>query len=168
MPLDAGAPNDAVVARLESLAAEDLAAQDPATDRDPAMAEACRAGLWLYHGHLDRSHQISQGLDTPAGCYWHGLMHRREGDHGNAKYWFRRVGDHAIHAALQATASGLASAAQDPDAGFLAGQDAWDAAAFVDLCAAVKDGRAACEALCRQIQAREWALLFQHCYGLAV
>lgn len=50
------------------------------------------AGLWLLAGELDRSHGISQDNDSSLGSYWHGIMHRREGDFGNAKYWFRRVG----------------------------------------------------------------------------
>jgi hypothetical protein len=50
-----------------------------------------QAGLWLYVDDLDRSHHVSQSIETPVGSYWHGIMHRREGDFSNAKYWFRRA-----------------------------------------------------------------------------
>ena len=49
------------------------------------MASACLAGLWLYHDYLDESHAVSQSIHTPAGSYWHGLMHRREPDFANPK-----------------------------------------------------------------------------------
>ncbi len=52
------------------------------------------AGLWLYADELERSHRISQGLNDPLGAYWHAIMHRREGDFGNAKYWYRAAGTH--------------------------------------------------------------------------
>ena len=62
--------------------------------------ELLRAGaLWLY-GFLDESHSIAQGIDSPEGSYWHALMHRSEGDFSNSKYWYRRVGRHAIFPAL--------------------------------------------------------------------
>src|SRR5438874_740571 len=77
----------------------------PSAVRDQDMAAACLAGLWLYHDFLDEAHRISQELDTTTGSYWHGLVHRREPDFSNAKYWFRRVGDHAIFPALQAAAA---------------------------------------------------------------
>ena len=58
--------------------------------------ELLRAGaLWLY-GFLDESHSIAQGIDSAEGSYWHALMHRSEGDFSNSKYWYRRVGRHAI------------------------------------------------------------------------
>jgi hypothetical protein len=41
---------------------------------------------------LDRSHTISQSIETPTGSFWHGILHRREGDFSNSKYWFRRAG----------------------------------------------------------------------------
>src|SRR5262245_42612875 len=63
-------------------------------DRDAAMA--CYSGLWLYHDGLDESHAISQDLDTAEGSFWHAIMHRREPDAWNSKYWWRRVGDHAV------------------------------------------------------------------------
>jgi len=59
-----------------------------------------RAGaLWLY-GFLDESHSIAQGIDSAEGSYWHALMHRSEGDFSNSKYWYRKVGRHAIYPAL--------------------------------------------------------------------
>lgn len=54
------------------------------------------AGLWLYVDELDRSHAISQGIATATGSYWHAIMHRREGDFSNAKYWFGKVGNHPV------------------------------------------------------------------------
>ena len=58
------------------------------------------SGLWLLAGELDLSHEVSQSNDSAEGSFWHGIMHRREGDFGNAKYWFRRVGKHPVHEEL--------------------------------------------------------------------
>ncbi len=54
------------------------------------------SGLWLLAGDLDRSHTLSQDDSSAAGSFWHGIMHRREGDYSNAAYWFRRVGSHSV------------------------------------------------------------------------
>src|SRR4051812_17852899 len=68
----------------------------PARIANQEMAEACVAGLWLYHDFLDESHTISQSIHNATGSYWHGLMHRREPDFSNSKYWFQRVGEHPV------------------------------------------------------------------------
>jgi hypothetical protein len=164
-PLDAGRPNAEVRARLKSSLNGDLFAPFRVRDRD--MADACCAGLWLYHNYLEESHTISQRLHAPTGSYWHALMHRREPDFDNAKYWFRRVGTHPIYEALHGSAVEMAGDAP-PHAAFLRAQSAWDPFAFVDLCAAVLVGHAPCEQLCRNIQKREWELLFDWCYSQAV
>lgn len=164
MPLDAGRPDGALRTRLIDLDPDQLLA--PGRVRDRPMAEACLAALWLYADDLDRSHRISQGLHGQDGCYWHGIMHRREGDFSNAKYWMRRVGAHPIHDPLNQAARALAGGASG-DAGFLASQPAWDAYAFIDLCEAACAGRGSAD-LCRQTQAREWQLLFDHCYRRAL
>ncbi|MEX0652509.1 MAG: hypothetical protein WD534_16270 [Phycisphaeraceae bacterium] len=64
--------------------------QSDAVAEQPELA----AGLWLYVDELDRSHTVSQGIETPTGSFWHAIMHRREGDFSNSKYWFRRTGKH--------------------------------------------------------------------------
>jgi hypothetical protein len=56
------------------------------------LTPTLQAAFYLYADDLHRSHQISQGLDTEEGAFWHGIMHRREGDFSNAKYWFRKAG----------------------------------------------------------------------------
>ncbi len=66
--------------------------------RSPALAArpALGAALWLYADDLERSHSISQGLDDATGAYWHGIMHRREGDFSNGHYWMRRAARHPL------------------------------------------------------------------------
>jgi hypothetical protein len=167
MLLGPGSPEPALRGRLQALAAENLFAPQPVRDRD--MAAACLAGLWLYHDFLDESHTISQGIETPAGSYWHGIMHRREPDAANAKYWFRQVGGHPVFAPLAIAAAEIARRCDGPPAArFLATQTAWDPFAFIDLCEEARTGRSAAEALCRAVQQREWELLFEHCYRPAV
>ncbi|MFO0222939.1 MAG: hypothetical protein ACK56E_06450, partial [Planctomyces sp.] len=65
-----------------------------------AAAQCFAAGLLLYWDFAEESHQISQTMERRGNPrtadYWHGIMHRREPDAGNAGYWFRRVGDHPV------------------------------------------------------------------------
>src|SRR5690349_119973 len=92
-PLGPGVPARSVREPLAALTAASFGA--PIVDRD--MAACCRAGLWLAFNFLDESHRISQENEGHrARDYWHALMHRREPDHSNAAYWFRRVGTHPV------------------------------------------------------------------------
>jgi hypothetical protein len=156
-PLGPGTPNRALRPQLDALTVERAFAQTTVHDRD--MAAACCAALWLYHDFLDESHTISQAIHTPTGSYWHGIMHRREGDFDNARYWFRRVGRHPVFAEL---------AEIEGASGLLASRSAWDPFVFIDRCESVATGRSADELLCRQIQAREWEVLFDYCYRHAI
>jgi hypothetical protein len=164
MALDEGEPNQSVFEQLSALEKAGLLGGRAVRDRE--MARACLAGLWLLHDFLDESHRISQGLHGREGSYWHGMMHRREGDYANAKYWFRRVGAHPIHEALKLRARGLLRDAA-ADAAQLRSQNGWDPSAFVDLCeTACADGNSA--EPCRKIQQQEWQLLFDFCYRRAL
>jgi hypothetical protein len=164
MPLDFGPPARQAEARLAALSPEGLFAGRKVADKD--MARCCLAGLWLYLDFFDESHAVSQDVATAEGSYWHGLLHRREPDFFNAKYWFRRVGDHPIFAPLRDEAARLA--ADGPAAGRgLAARAGWDPFAFVDLCEAARSGKPDLARLCQQVQQREWELLFDHCYRAA-
>jgi hypothetical protein len=126
--------------------------------RAPAAAFS---GMWLYFSCLDESHQVSQAIDTPDGSFWHGIMHRQEPDAGNAAYWFKRVGSHAIFPALLETASELAR--YRPEVRIRLG-DKWDPFAFIDFCEQAREqpGSSA-EMLAMEIQRAEWQLLFDSC-----
>ena len=107
--------------------------------------QLCCSGLWLLAGDLDRSHTISQDLPSAEGSFWHGIMHRREGDFGNAKYWFRRVGDHPIYVVISQQTEG----------------DYDDPADFVDACSRASKSEAVQR--CQLAQWIEWQALMVHC-----
>ena len=69
------------------------------------------AGLLQIHDFWDASHDAAQRADDLGerdfSAYWHGIAHRREPDAGNAAYWFRRVGKHAVFKPLAAAARTL-------------------------------------------------------------
>lgn len=158
-----GAPNLAMRDQLV-----ELERSLPANAKNRDFAAACLAGLWLRHDFFDESHAISQDLDTVEGSYWHAILHRREPDYWNAKYWFRRVSGHPIHADLLQDATTLTSAAGSPPGSEqLIRQKTWDAAAFVDLCERAATVQGPVAMLCRRIQQREWNLLFQWCHSHA-
>ena len=49
--------------------------------------------LWLTkQGRWDDAHNVAQDIDTPMGSWIHALLHRIEGDLGNARYWYARAG----------------------------------------------------------------------------
>ena len=165
MPLDAGDPDRDHRAALDELTIESAFAAQTVVDSE--MASACCSGVWLRHNYLDESHNISQRIKTPSGSFWHGIMHRREGDFSNAKYWFRNVGDHPVYESLAAEVGALSdNAVQVIEA--IAPGGAWDPYAFVDLCEEAVCGDGQHEPLCRAIQQREWELLFDDCYQAAI
>ena len=153
--LGPGRPNDAVKATLSALDVRDLIP----IARDREAAHACLSGLWLYHDFLDESHTISQDLPSWYGSYWHGIMHRREPDASNSKYWFRRVGSNPVYESLAADAGEL---------GLRLKGTGWDPFAFVDQCERERGRGSDAELLCRSVQLRELQLLFDWCYRKAL
>jgi hypothetical protein len=149
------------------LSTESAFAHAQIADRD--MAACCVSAVWLLHDDLHASHQLSQQIDNSSGSFWHGIMHRREGDFSNARYWFRQVGGHDVLNALSQRAAEIAAVRGEERAlKKLITGGAWDACAFVDLCETVVRGQGSTRELCLDIQQAEWELLFDHCYRAAV
>ena len=100
-------------ADLDRLSAEQLLA--PAQVVSQPDAELVKAALYLQLGCLEDCHKIAQSAATPTGSYWHGIMHRHEGDIGNSKYWYARVGQHPVLAAIGGYPKDAATAAREFD-----------------------------------------------------
>jgi hypothetical protein len=110
-----------------------------------------KSGLWLLAGDLNRSHDISQAIDSPEGSFLHGIMHRREGDFGNAKYWFRQVGKHPVIDEL---------VSRDDDVYRSPGH-------FVDACQqSLEQSDQAKLRSCQHQQWIEWVLLMRYCVSV--
>jgi hypothetical protein len=49
--------------------------------------------LWFdAKGDWDTAHSIAQGIYTADGSWVHAYLHRKEGDIGNASYWYQKAG----------------------------------------------------------------------------
>lgn len=137
------------------LARDPLPPLVPAQVYDAALAPEIEAadapglakiGLHLLNDDLEASHVLAQIHEGEAlADYWHAIIHRREGDYGNSRYWFGRVG----RAPLLAEVYGA-----DPIA----------PAAFVERCRAVGRGR---DAALEQFQRDETARLLASALALS-
>ncbi|MEX0885249.1 MAG: hypothetical protein WD009_02315 [Phycisphaeraceae bacterium] len=134
-----GAPVDTVEKILD----------DPALRDRPALA----AGLWLYVDELDRSHRVSQAIESPTGAFWHGIMHRREGDFSNSHYWYRRAGWHPAMNRIDVAGGGAGSGTEVGH---------YDPHAFIDRVERAHQ-RGGDWAELVSLQRREWTALFEWC-----
>ncbi len=167
-PLGPGTPNHAAETHLLELRPESVAGSRTLLDIE--MARCCTSAIWLRHHFLDVSHTISQSIASSSGSYLHGLMHRREPDFSNAKYWFRRAGRHPVFGPLAQQAARLAQKYPSvPVMDRLAEGDEWDPFAFVDWCSEVWRSEEDAQArFCRELADVEWQLVFDFCYRRSV
>jgi hypothetical protein len=91
------------------LAALRASLADPAP---PSGVGLALQALWFdAKGEWDRAHEQAQADEGAAGCWVHAYLHRKEGDAGNAAYWYRRarkpVGSGALEAEWEAIATAL-------------------------------------------------------------
>ncbi len=71
------------------------------------------AALLIWHDRLDDAHVIAQDLNDKTGAYLHSIIHRREPDFSNARYWLHRIGAHPSWARFRASLKSLGGAAPD-------------------------------------------------------
>ncbi len=120
--------------------------------RDP---QAALSGLFLYFSCLKEAHDLLHTFGSIDGAYWHGIMHRMEGDAFNANYWFRRIPGHRMFPVLHREAAQLGY-----DTGPM-----WDPFAFTDFCET--SARSHDDSLAKRVQLAEWQVLFDYCAGPA-
>jgi hypothetical protein len=55
----------------------------------PPLLEA----LWFDgKGKWHEAHAVAQDIENADGSWIHAYLHRKEGDEGNARYWYNRAG----------------------------------------------------------------------------
>jgi hypothetical protein len=164
--LGPGQKNSNIADSIQSLNLEK--AFEPDTIRDYSSAQACLSAIWLHHDFLDQSHQISQSIPTSSGSFWHGIMHRREGDYWNGKYWFRQVGNHPVFPDLIAGTEQLLNTSDITEIRNLVQETSWDPFLFVDLVERYIGTDSEIELILKQVQQLEWRLLFDYCFRKAI
>ena len=165
--------SDELTDELIALSLEDLF--DGESLKDDIFGGATKSGLLLWNDALDDSHDISQELSNNTGSYWHGIMHRREPDYSNAKYWFGRVGTHPIFPKLRDRALAISNEVQNPSDTLaeitqkIENEPHWDAYQFIDWCqAAENDLSSDATQFLQQVQAEEIKLLLAYSYQNAI
>lgn len=151
----------------------------PVTEVREEVAEACRragvgaraavcleALVLLWHDHWDEAHGRVQDEPGADAAFVHGILHRREPDYGNARYWFHRVGRHPVQEALaDAAAPVLAGRPALPHRLIRDGR--WDGMAFIDAVASVSGHPGDSEAeVLRELQRLESLELACHLAGV--
>jgi hypothetical protein len=59
----------------------------------PGEFSAQEKALWYAcKGNWERAHVIVQDLNDPLSYNIHAYLHRQEGDHSNAGYWYHKAG----------------------------------------------------------------------------
>lgn len=71
---------------LEELRASLHQSQPPA-----ALPPLLAALWWDTKGDWSQAHEIAQSVETPDAAWVHAYLHRKEGDDGNAAYWYNRA-----------------------------------------------------------------------------
>jgi hypothetical protein len=58
----------------------------------PGGCPAALTALWHdARGDWEEAHRIAQAVDDEDGAWVHAYLHRKEGDSGNARHWYRRA-----------------------------------------------------------------------------
>lgn len=61
-------------------------------DSPPPSLSGLLLALWHdARGDWERAHALAQEVEDKSGAWVHAYLHRKEGDMGNAGYWYRRA-----------------------------------------------------------------------------
>ena len=140
--------------------ADDATLLGDRTPVSPSHATLVRGGLLYALDELDRAHTVFQEDRSDLGSYWHGMMHRREGDFDNARYWFRRAGSQPFFAALHGSASEVSAD--------MAKQPGWDPYLFTGQCEQARHGDTDLIPELVKLQRLEFEAIFDYFWQKAV
>jgi hypothetical protein len=68
--------------------------QDSLVEQHPPQLPVLLESLWHdANGNWHKAHELIQDLETKEAAHIHAYLHRKEGDDGNASYWYHRAGE---------------------------------------------------------------------------
>jgi hypothetical protein len=80
-----------------------------AGDDEPSDLTVPLRALWRDgKGDWEGAHELAGLVETAAGALVHAYLHRKEGDVGNAHYWYRQAGRSPFEGTLEAEWDALA------------------------------------------------------------
>ena len=63
------------------------------SENAPPIISKYLQALWYdAKGNWEKAHDIAQDISDQYGSWIHAYLHRKEGDHWNANYWYQRAG----------------------------------------------------------------------------
>jgi hypothetical protein len=78
---------------------------------DTATLPPLLRALWHdARGEWDAAHHLAQDVDDADGAWVHAYLHRKEGDPGNAAYWYERANQPVATDSLSAEWDRIAAA----------------------------------------------------------
>lgn len=125
----------------------------------PAPFVLVRGGLLYALDDLEGSHRLFQDAAGDLSAYWHGMLHRREGDFDNARYWFRRAGPLPFFGALHGRAAS--------DSAQMAKQSSWDPYLFTGECEQARFGADEITGELISLQRAEFDVVFDYTWRQA-
>lgn len=131
---------------------------------DHSDQELIRAATLLYHDHSDAAHDLVADRTDPTAALIHGILHRREPDFWNAKYWFRRCDMHPAYSWLAEQLHAWHPNQEKEAALTLMLPGTFDPFSFVDACerAVRRDNPTISVETLRKIQHAEFEAIIHH------
>jgi len=125
----------------------------------PREFAVVRGGLLYALDDLAGCHEFFQSTADDLVGYWHGMMHRREADFDNARYWFRRAGTLPFFDTLHSRAAEVS-----PE---MAKQMSWDPYLFTKACEQHRFGADSEEGSLARLQKAEFDVVFDYSWRQA-
>ena len=71
-------------------------------DHAPAGISSYLHSLWLDgKGNWEAAHIVVQDIEDKTAAWIHAYLHRKEGDNGNARYWYNKAGKEMPQVSLE-------------------------------------------------------------------
>ena len=134
--------------------ADDVVLSGDRAGGQPEKFALVRGGLLYAIDAIHEAHAFFQDAPGDLAAYWHGMMHRREGDFENARSWFRRAGTLPCFAALHRAAGEFSAD--------MARQPSWDPYLLTGECERARFGAEENGAALARLQRTEFEGVFDY------